>query len=193
MRLYRIFVTCVLAAMEFGVHHLDAQNLTGDAWKLEAKGDAAEAREQLQKAADASPNDPLALEAYAEFLGQHRDPAARGAYEKLWQLLSRNGASAAERAKTARRLVELDLLAGDRESAEKHLDAFRSAGGNGLNLPAASVAPRFNYVDIPGPLRSFARMAGIITGNLNFFSSMNSSIPGKTIPRNTTNIQKGAV
>src|SRR6185369_12271829 len=94
-------------------------------------------------------------------LGQHRDPAARGAYEKLWQLLSRNGANAAERAKAARRLVELDLLAGDRESAEKHLDAFRSAGGNGLSLPAASAAQRFNYVEIPGPLRSFARMAAI--------------------------------
>jgi tetratricopeptide (TPR) repeat protein len=161
MRLYRIFATFAVAAMEFGVHHLDAQTLTGDAWKLEAKGDAAEAREQLQKAADAAPNNPLALEAYAEFLGQHRDPAARAAYEKLWQLLSRNGANPAERAKAARRLTELDLLAGDRESAEKHLQAFRSAGGSGLSLPAASVAPRFNYIEIPGPLRSFARMAAI--------------------------------
>jgi hypothetical protein len=161
MRLYRIFATFAVAAIGFGVHHLDAQNLTGDAWKLEARGDAAEARGQLQKAADAAPNDPLALEAYAEFLGQHRDPAARAAYEKLSQLLNRNGANAAERTQAARRLAELDLLAGDRESAEKHLDAFRSAGGNGLNLPAASVAPRFNYVEIPGPLRSFARMAAI--------------------------------
>src|SRR5579863_536599 len=140
MRLYRIFATFAVAAIGFGGHYLDAQNLTGDAWKLEAKGDAAEAREQLQKAADTSPNDPLALEAYAEFLGQHRDPAARAAYEKLWQLLNRNGANAAERAKAARRLAELDLLAGDRESAEKHLAAFRSAGGSGLSLPAAAPA-----------------------------------------------------
>ncbi len=161
MRLCTIFATCVVVTMKLGVHHLDAQSLTGDAWKLEAKGDAAEAREQLQKAANASPNDPLALEAYAEFLGEHRDPAARAAYEKLWQLLNRNGANPAERAKAARRLAELDLLAGDRASAEKHLDAFRSAGGTGLSLPPASVAPRFNYVEIPGPLRSFARMAAI--------------------------------
>ena len=161
MRLYRIFATCVVVTMNFGVHHLDAQTLTGDAWKLEAKGNAAEAREQLQKAANLSPNDPLALEAYAEFLGEHRDPAARAAYEKLWQLLNRNGANAAERARAARRLAELDLLAGDRPSAEKHLAAFHSAGGNGLNLPAASAAPRFNYIEIPGPLRSFARMAAI--------------------------------
>ena len=95
MRLYRIFATFAVAAIGFG-GRLGAQNLTGDAWKLEAKGDAAEAREQLQKAAGASPNDPLALEAYAEFLGEHRDPAARAAYEKLWQLLNRNGANAAD-------------------------------------------------------------------------------------------------
>ncbi|MDP8991282.1 MAG: hypothetical protein M3N41_14525 [Acidobacteriota bacterium] len=161
MRLYRIFATFAVAAMGFGGVNLDAQNLTGDAWKLEAKGDAAEAREQLHKAAEASTNDPLALEDYADFLGQHRDPAARDAYEKLWQLLNRNGASAAERAQAARRLAELDLLAGDRASAEKHLDAFRSAGGNGLSLPTASVAPPFNYIEITGPLRSFARMAAI--------------------------------
>src|SRR5665213_2107772 len=161
MRLYRLFATCVVAAIGFGGQYLGAQSLTGDAWKLEAKGDAAEAREQLQKAASTSPNDPLALEAYAEFLSEHRDPAARPAYEKLWQLLSRNGANAPERAKAARRLAELDLLAGDRASAEKHLDAFRSAGGNGLSLPPPSVAPRFNTIEIPGPLRSFGRMAAI--------------------------------
>jgi len=161
MRLYRIFATCAVAAMGFGVSKLVAQDLTGEAWKLEAKGDAAEAREQLQKAADSAPNDPLTLEAYAEFLGHHRDPAARGAYEKLWQLLSRNGATAAERAKIARRLAELDLLAGDRQSAQKHLEAFGSAGGSGLSLPPASAAPRVSFIDIPGPLRSFARMAAI--------------------------------
>lgn len=161
MRSYRILAACAVAAIGFADQHLGAQNLLADAWKLEAKGDAAEAREQLQKAADSSPNDPLALEAYAEFLGQHRDPAARGAYEKLWQLLIRNGANAAERARSARRLVELDLLAGDRASAQEHLEAYRSAGGNGLNLPAVAAARPLNYIEIPGPLRSFARMAAI--------------------------------
>jgi len=48
---------------------------------FQAKGDAGEAREQLRKSAEAAPNDPLALEAHAAFLGQHRDPAARDAYE----------------------------------------------------------------------------------------------------------------
>jgi len=154
MRLYKIFATCSVVLLGFSAYNLAAQNLTGEAWKLEVKGDAAEARDQLRKAAESAPNDPLALEAYADFLAHHRDPAARGAYEKLWTLLNRNGASAGERAKLARRLVELDLIAGDRASAEKHLDGFRSAGGNGLTLPPASAAERFSYVEIPGPLRS---------------------------------------
>ncbi len=96
---------------------------------MEAKGEAAEARSQLQRATESAPNDPLALQAYAAFLAHHRDPAARTAYAQLLQLYSRNGASPGERAKVARRLVELDLLAGDRASAESHLEAFRASGG----------------------------------------------------------------
>src|ERR1700691_2361222 len=161
MRLYRVIATCAVAAVGFGVRTLPAQTLTGEAWKLEAKGEAAEARIQLQKAAEDAPNDPLAREAYAQFLAHHRDPAARGEYEKLLQLYSNNGASPAERAKVARRLVEVDLTAGDRAAAETHLAAFRSAGGPGLALPAAVTPPQSSFIEIPGPLRSFARMSAI--------------------------------
>jgi len=167
MRLFvKVRATCCVAVMGFAAHHLAAQdlslsNLAGEAWKLEAQGNAAEASERLRKAAEGAPNNPLALEAYAEFLGYHRDPAARAAYEKLWQLLNRNGASANERAKVAHRLLELDLLAGDRAGAEVHLEAFRAAGGNGLSLPHASAPPSLSFIEIPGPLRSFARMAAI--------------------------------
>jgi hypothetical protein len=141
--------------------NLAGQDLAKQAWQLEAKGDAAEARAQLQRAAEARPNDPLALQAYAEFLDHHRDQATRESYEKLRQLLGRNGASVAERTKVARRLVELDLIAGDREAAEKHLEEFRSLGGNGLSLPASAAPTGSNFIEIPGPLRSFARMAAV--------------------------------
>src|ERR1700676_4039217 len=110
MRLGKLLATFSVAAMVVGPPNLTAQtlgtrNLTGDAWKLEVKGDAGEAREQLRKRMESAPNDPLALESFAEFLGQHRDPAARDAYEKLWKLLGRNGASAGERARVGRRLA----------------------------------------------------------------------------------------
>jgi hypothetical protein len=165
MRFCKTFATGSVAVMGFVVH-LGAQNptsprLAGEAWKLEAKGDAAEARSQLQKAAEGAPKNPLALEAYAEFLAYHRDPGARGEYEKLLRLYSSNGASPGERVKVARRLVELDLMAGDRASAQTHLEAFRSAGGNGLVLPAAVTPPQSSFIEIPGPLRSFARMSAI--------------------------------
>ena len=138
-----------------------SQDLTRSAWRLEAKGDGAEARAQLLRAAERGPNDPLALQAYAEFLDRHRDPAVRAAYENLQALLSRNGGSTGERAKVARRLAELDLIAGDRAAAEKHLADFRTLGGNGLSLPAAAAPLRANFIDIPGPLRSFSRMSAI--------------------------------
>jgi hypothetical protein len=165
MRFLMAIATGSVAMMGIAVQ-LAAQNpasssLMAEAWKLETKGDAAEARGQLQKAAESAPNDPLALEAYAEFLAYHKDPDARSVYEKLWQLLSRNGASSGERAKVARRLAELDLIAGDRASAEIHLEGFRSSGGSGLNLAPAAAPPQARFIEIPGPLRSFARMAAL--------------------------------
>jgi len=156
MRLVCVFATITLAAVG-----LWAQDLSGDAWRLEVRGEAAEALDQLQKAAAGAPNDPLALEAYAAFLDRHRDPGARAEYGKLSQLLARNNANPAERARISRRLVLLDMLAGDRAAAATHLGEYRAAGGVGLNLPAATAAPTSSYIEIPGPLRSFARMSAV--------------------------------
>lgn len=161
MRLGKFWAAGWLAASGITFQYLGAQDLSKRAWELELRGEGAEARTQLVRAANANPNDPLALEAYAEFLDHHRDPGARAAYEKLRQLLGRNGASTSERAKIARRLTELDLIAGDRLAAEKHLEEYRTLGGKGLNLPFPSDAARVDYIEIPGPLRSFARMSAV--------------------------------
>ena len=149
-------VTCSVTATG-----LFGQDLTGEAWRLEAKGEATEAHDQLQRGAATAPNNPLALQAYAEFLDRHRDPAAREAYQKLSALLARNGASQSERSKVSRRLVVLDLIAGDRLAADRHAQEFRDAGGSGLTLTAVLTPAARNYIEIPGPLRSFARMAAI--------------------------------
>src|SRR5258708_8991148 len=162
MRITRIVATLGMVALGTLSQDLAGQDLAKEAWQLEVKGGAAEARAQLQRRADNAPNDPLALQAYAEFLDHHRDPATREVYEKLRQLLGRNGASANERAKLARRLAELDLISGDRAGAEKHLDEFRSLGGNGLSIPAAAnSAARADAIEITGPLRSYALMAPV--------------------------------
>ncbi len=140
-----------------------AQDLSGEAWQLETKGEAVEAQVRLQKAVERSPNDAAAVRAYAEFLDRHRDPSARAVYAKLTQVLERAKAPRDQVAAVARREAILDLIAGDTAAASKHLDAYRAAGGAGLAMPdAVATAPVVsNFIEIPGPLRSFARMAAL--------------------------------
>jgi hypothetical protein len=151
MRLSRLVLPLFLAATL-----ISAQDFASETWQLENKGEALEARQRLQKAAEDSPKDPSALRAYAEFLDRHRDPDARAVYLKLLALNPSDHA-------VLRRLAILDLLAGDRPAAAQHVKAYRAAGGADLTMPApAPSEPRSaNYIEIPGPLRSFARMAAL--------------------------------
>jgi hypothetical protein len=146
----------------FGVFYIDivlapaAEDFSARAWQMESKGEAAEARDYLQHAAQTGGVD--AKLAYAEFLDRHRDPAARDAYEKVW-----DGARGEQREFAARRLVLLDLIAGDRDGAQHHLEDYRSAGGRDLAFPqTALLTPeKRQTIAIPGPLRSFSRMAAL--------------------------------
>jgi len=139
-----------------------AQDLVSEAWQLESKGEAVEARNRLQRAAEGAPNDPGPLRAYAEFLDRHRDRSAREVYSKLDQALSRGNINSNERFTVLRRLTILDLIEGDRSAAERHMEAFRAAGGTGFSLPEVPPeAAHQSFIDIPGPLRSFARMAAL--------------------------------
>src|SRR5580704_3686171 len=133
-----------------------ADDFTSHAWQMESKGDAADARDYLQRAAQTGGVD--AQLAYAQFLDRHRDPAARDAYQKVWL-----AARGEQRELAARRMVVLDLIAGDRDAAQRHVEQYRTAGGRDFNLPAASATPaeKLQTIAIPGPLRSFARMAAL--------------------------------
>ena len=137
------------------------QDLATQAWRLESGGDGEQALRTLRQAATAAPNDPVSLRAYAEFLERHQDPAARETYARLSQLLERTDAPAEQRAAVAQRLAILDLLAGDREASARHLQEYAAAGGKDLALPPARISAPPNYIEIPGPLRSFARMAAL--------------------------------
>jgi hypothetical protein len=157
----RLFWVCsIVGVAGFGV---SGQDLGGVAWQLESSGEAGQARDRLQKAVEASPSDAAALRAYAEFLDRHRNPAARDVYARLNEALKRAGAPQAQIAAVARREAILDLIAGDQTSAARHIEEYRAAGGAGLTLQA-SAAPgsvKQSFVEIPGPLRSFARMAAL--------------------------------
>jgi hypothetical protein len=147
-----------------------SQNLER-ARQLEDSGDGAGARALLAHAAQSAPGDIAALTEYAEFLDSHADPAAGEAYAKLLAVLDQP-AHRGERAAVARRMAELCLLQGDRAGAQRSLEIYSSAGGvslaSGGMPPAAPDNPAAaqQYIEIPGPLRSFGRMAAVSTDAL---------------------------
>jgi hypothetical protein len=121
--------------------HVGAQN--PDAIRqMEASGDTAGARAALARAAQNNPHDISALTAYAEFLERYGDPGCREAYARLLEAL-RNLSETARAAVIAKRLAVIDLLDGKGSTAS----------------PAA--AENWQNVSLPGPLRSFARLAAI--------------------------------
>jgi len=133
--------------------------------QLLKSGDPLAAKTLLAQAAQKSPNDSATLSEYAEFLDRYGDPGARAAYTKLLAALG-SGGDAAKRTAVAKRLIALDLLAGDQVSARKHFDTYQAAGGKGLTAPGATASaaapePPRSTIPIPGPLRSFGRMAAI--------------------------------
>jgi hypothetical protein len=152
----KAFVTAFICLADFCIGVAGAaDDFTAHAWQMESKGDAAEARDYLQRAAQTGGVD--ARLAYAQFLDRHRDPEARAEYEKVW-----TAARGDERELAARRLVVLDLIAGDRDAAQRHVEQYRSAGGRDFNLPALAATPaKPQTIAIPGPLRSFSRMAAL--------------------------------
>ncbi|MBC7927447.1 MAG: hypothetical protein H7039_17505, partial [Bryobacteraceae bacterium] len=125
---------------------------------FEREGDSLGARQVLQRSAD---DDLPSLIAYAEFLDRHRETEARQTYEKVLPKVAGQQANG-----VARRLIELDLIAGDRDAAIRHYKTFQSTGGGditpsmlqALNPDAKAAAVT---APIPGPLRSFARMAAL--------------------------------
>jgi hypothetical protein len=135
------------------------------AWAQPADGAwTAETQARLERAASATPANPSAVRAYAEFLDRYRDPAARQAYARLAQILDSSHAPDAERAAVHRRLASLDLAMGDRDATGRDLAAFTAAGGSGLSLTARlSGRAEATFIEIPGPFPAFARMAALAT------------------------------
>jgi hypothetical protein len=136
---------------------LPAQEIAAQARQLEAKGQSGEARTLLLNAVRDSPADPVTLTVAAEFLERHADPSARSVYEKLLAILDRGGSP--EREKYARRLVALHLLAGDPAAARAAATRFRLTAN--LPAPRTELGPEFSFIEIPGPIRSFSRMAAL--------------------------------
>jgi hypothetical protein len=131
--------------------------------KMEATGSHAEARAALARAVQSNPRDVATLTEYAEFLERYGDPAARDQYSKLLNVMKGAG-DQARAGEIARRLVTLDLLAGDNQAAAADEETYRAITRKTLTpIPASpsAGAEKTATAAIPGPLRSFARMAAI--------------------------------
>lgn len=138
-----------------------AQPVSGQVRQMEIAGDAAGARTALQRAAQSAPGDAAALAEYAQFLDRYGDPAARETYALLLAAQRKSGDTRAAAA-TARRMAVLDLLAGRADAVSTDLDAYRALAGGPLKLNAAAAETvRWPTVMVPGPIRSFARMAAL--------------------------------
>jgi hypothetical protein len=127
---------------------------------MEQAGDVAGARAALSQAVERNPNDPAALTRFAEFLERYGDPGARQAYARLQTASGRSNDRTAA-ATAARRLAILDLQTGDRDATGRDLEAYRAAGGRSFLLGSRNAKDEVVTAAIPGPLRSFARMAAI--------------------------------
>src|SRR5262249_14085711 len=97
-------------------------------------------RTALARAAQSNPNSVSAWTAYAEFLDRYGDPGAREAYTKLLEAMRASGDSG-KTAAVEHRIKIYGLLAGD--------------GAHG------SIAQSWPTAQVPGPIRSFARMAAL--------------------------------
>src|ERR1700744_5359498 len=143
---------------------LCGNEVTDRAQKYEDAGDSGAAKDVYSKALKASPADPELLNGYAQTLERYRDPGARDAYRKT-AALYQNAGRQQDAAAAARRAVLLDLIAGDHAAAAADLAKYQELGGKGLAgfnpKPAGATDSRLQTIQIPGPLRSFARMAAI--------------------------------
>ena len=110
--------------------------------------------------ASAEPNSVAAQIAYADFLDRYGDPSAREIYGRALTVAQRTG-DKTQTAEAARHLAILDLLAGDREAAAQHAEAYHSVTGKTLTIGKPIASEAWPTAPIPGPLRSFARMAAI--------------------------------
>lgn len=126
---------------------------------LESTGEARQARQLIDRALRATPADADVLETAAHFEDVHRTPMARPLYRRL---VDAPGLPEQRRQAALRRLVGLELAAGDRAAADARARDLRTTGGT-VPAIARAAQPVFpmGLIEVPGPMRGFSRMAAL--------------------------------
>ncbi len=122
----------------------------------ESSGDLAGARTLLEEEAkQPASGGPAAL---ADFLDRHSLPGARDAYRQ-W---ATDETDASKKQGALRQLVLLDYMQGKTTDLSADLARYKAGGGSDLQMPTRTISSNvYSSVTIPGPLRSFARMAAL--------------------------------
>src|ERR1700735_1228595 len=135
--------------------------ITGSAGLRAQQGsDTPSQRVALARAASGNPNNIAAQLEYAEFLERYADPGARDAYAKLLAA-AQHAKDNAHAGEAARHMAMLDLLAGNSDEVASDSQAYQAATGKTLTMGKPAVGEAWPTAPVPGPLRSFARMAAI--------------------------------
>ena len=156
-----ILLTAVFAMLALSAP-LRANDTLDRARQMEDAGNYTEARAALSQAIR-NTTDAELLTGYAEFLERSHDPGARVAFRRAASEWKRQNKTS-NAASAERRAALLDLIAGDRATAETDLAEYKALGGNDLVLPPPdnpTAGPAYESIMIPGPYRSFARMAAL--------------------------------
>ena len=131
-----------------------ARDLRDQVAEFESSGDLAGARSLLLRQAEA-PGDSAAAQTLAEFLCRHSDAGCHDAYAK-W---ASSETDAGKKKLALRQLVLLDYMSG--KDFSNDLEQYRAAGGSDFAAPIKQDQKLYSMVTVPGPLRSFARMAAL--------------------------------
>ncbi len=139
-----------------------------DALRLEREGRMLEARIELARSVDQSPNDARVRIAWAEFLDRHGGAGVVEAYSQAVEKLPQG--ETGKRREILRRLATAALLAGDTDDARKALTRLRGEDPSiwpnaerTRQAPALFEGTADNHVVVPGILNSFLRMAALST------------------------------
>jgi len=133
--------------------------IAGSAGLKAQVSDTPSKRAALARSASGDPNNVQAAADYAEFLDRYSDPGARDAYAKLLAA-AQHANDKIHAGEAARRMAMLDLLAGNGAAAASDAQAYQTATGKALVIGQPG-AEKWPTAPLPGPLRSFARMAAI--------------------------------
>ncbi len=152
-----VLLNCFLLSSVYAAKASSSRALDEQVTRMENRGDLADARTLLEQQSANSGAGSEAAEALAKFLDRHGDSQARMAYLK-W---AEHETDPGKRLIAVREAVLLDFVNGKEADLSSDLAKYRASGETDFTAPVKRNRAASATISIPGPLRSFARMAAL--------------------------------